>query len=202
MRLIGDIHGKLPEYAEVIKDCDTSVQVGDFGWGFFNEVGEEYVNTLHRDGRHRFIRGNHDDPQKCRDVAVGWIADGVASSDIMYIGGAWSIDWRLRTPGISWWWDEQLSHEQFEQVSEKYNEVKPAVVITHDAPHYVASKMFFGTGLCKGWHEPSHTAMCLQRMFHEHQPALWVFGHWHHTTSITIEGTKFQCLGELDYIDI
>lgn len=202
MRLIGDIHGKLPEYADIIKDCTSSVQVGDFGWGFFNDLGEEWANALHRDGRHRFIRGNHDDPQKCRDVAVGWIEDGAASSDIMYIGGAWSIDYWRRTIGISWWPDEELSDSEFRRIEHEFVQAAPRIVVTHDAPHNVAHSMFFDTGLETGGHRTSRTAMALQYMFEQHQPDLWVFGHWHHTTNMTIEGTRFQCLAELDYIDI
>ena len=57
---------------------------------------------------HKFIRGNHDDPQACREHPY-WIKDGLIENDIMYIGGAWSIDREYRTEGVSWWRDEELS---------------------------------------------------------------------------------------------
>ena len=64
MRLIGDIHGKIEPYIQTALTYDT-VQIGDFGIGFMHNKDMEKVNKFHTDGNHRFIRGNHDDPEKC-----------------------------------------------------------------------------------------------------------------------------------------
>ena len=95
-RIIGDIHGHIGPYINLLVDCDASIQVGDFGYGFINEPAERLVSDIHESGDHKFIRGNHDDPAKCK-VAPGWIQDGLVRNDVMFIGGAWSIDWHLRT---------------------------------------------------------------------------------------------------------
>ena len=34
-------------------------------------------------------------------------------------------------------------------------------------------------------------------MFEYHRPDVWIFGHWHRSASAVVDGTRFQCLGEL-----
>ena len=114
-RLIGDIHGHFYDYqAHSIEDFDgPTVQIGDFGIGFGqSDYWHESINNFHADGRHRFIRGNHDNPTVCKQDMTGYIADGTVEDDVMFIGGAWSIDnpvappgWYRRTAGYDWWDD-------------------------------------------------------------------------------------------------
>ena len=49
------------------------------------------------------------------------------------IGGAYSIDWMLRTPGRSWWPDEQPSDEVKGQVEKKLDQLgwQVDVVLSH-----------------------------------------------------------------------
>ena len=91
-RIIGDIHGKLYDYELLLTNQERSVQIGDFGIGFAGPYWHEKVNDIHRDTQHRFIRGNHDNPGMCPEM-VGWIPDMTVEGDVMFIGGAWSIDW-------------------------------------------------------------------------------------------------------------
>ncbi len=199
MRFIGDIHGELFHYMNIINGATESVQVGDFGVGFMNEY--DFMDNLHEDGRHKFIRGNHDDPALCKE-RVGYIEDGTydPERDIFYAGGAWSIDWKWRTPGYSWWVDEELSDEEFEIVAKKYAEAKPRIMVTHDAPESVSFSMFIeGTG--KPWFR-TRTAEWLEYMWSLHKPEIWLFGHWHIDRDEVIDGTRFLCLGINSYIDL
>jgi hypothetical protein len=77
-------------------------------------------------------------------------------------------------------------------------------MITHDCPTSVALEMFLSKGLGFGDNKQikTRTGEALQAMFEIHQPELWVFGHWHNTLKQEINGTIFQCLGELDFIDV
>lgn len=202
-RIIGDIHGKWQEYALLTAGVERSVQVGDFGVGFAGPYWHERANDRHADGRHRFIRGNHDDPEKCKTEMVGYIPDGTVEKDVMFVGGAWSIDADARTEGVSWWRDEELSMEEFYRIIETYSVVRPRVMITHDCPTTVSKVMFHDKKLSlSGQHYQTRTGAALQAMFEIHQPELHIFGHWHHTKTEMIEGTKFMCLGELDFVDI
>lgn len=214
VRIIGDIHGKIYDYrsyslvtgirARHIVEPEYSVQVGDFGIGFFSAFWHEReIEWQKEHPQHRFIRGNHDDPALCKTMP-GYIADGTIENDVMYIGGAYSIDKDWRTPGIDWWPDEELSYEELDKMFDKYVEAKPRVMITHDCPTQVAYEMFISKGLgMEGVPViQTRTAQAFQAMWEEHKPEEWYFGHWHNTRNMTIDGTKFQCLGELDYIDV
>lgn len=112
IRIIGDVHAKFDEYFDIAKGVERSVQVGDFGVGFFKD--EDYarhnLSVLGQD--HRFIRGNHDDPQKCKTFS-NYIVDGFVHEDIMFVGGAKSVDAINRVEGTSWWKDEELDYAQW-----------------------------------------------------------------------------------------
>lgn len=212
-RIIGDIHGKIYDYRSYslvtgirgrqIVEPERSIQVGDFGIGFFSAFWHQNeIEWQKEHPQHRFIRGNHDDPVMCKSMP-GWIEDGTVEGDVMYVGGAWSIDHEWRTAGVDWWPDEELSYEELEKLITKFGEVKPRVMITHDCPTSVAWDMFISKGdAFPGPQIKTRTGEAFQAMFEIHQPELWVFGHWHNTRKMEKNGTTFQCLGELDYIDI
>jgi predicted phosphodiesterase len=206
-RIIGDTHGKLYDYqAHSIADFKgPSIQVGDFGIGFSSDYWHDNVAAWQEaNPQHRFIRGNHDDPARCKAMP-GYIADGTIENATMFIGGAWSIDRAWRTEGVSWWADEECSIEQFNQLIDTYSIMRPRVMITHDCPTEAAIEMFQKTGLLWGGTsvklEKTRTASALQAMYEIHQPDFWFFGHWHISTHLKLGNTHFQCLGELDYID-
>lgn len=215
-RIVGDIHGKFNDYSFFSLGVgrtyhrgdhpppERSVQVGDFGIGFHSTYWHEMVNDWMKEHpKHRFIRGNHDDPAMCK-MMFGNIADGTVEGDIMYIGGAWSIDHAYRIEGKSWWRDEELSIMEFDRLVKVYEETKPRVMITHDCPTSVAREMFITKGLSLGGATQfkTRTGEYLEHMFSLHKPEKWFFGHWHQTRKQNILGTEFQCLGELDYVDV
>jgi len=207
-RIIGDIHGKVYDYQMYsINDFKgPTIQVGDFGIGFSGPYWHEQVSDWQtRNPQHRFIRGNHDDPAKCKTMP-GYINDGLIENDVMFIGGAWSIDYARRREGYDWWRDEELSISQFNRLYDVYTTVQPRVMITHDAPTDVTYQMFVQTGLAIGGMSAkkiqTRTGQALQAMFEAHQPDEWYFGHWHHTMQMKFGRTIFHCLGELDFTDV
>jgi hypothetical protein len=210
-RLIGDIHGQVYDYKAYAIDRfeGPTIQIGDFGVGFGqSDYWHESINKFHSDGHHRFIRGNHDNPAKCKEMS-GWIKDGTVENDVMFIGGAWSIDnpdappgWYKRTKDRDWWEDEECSDEQFAQMLDVYSVVKPRIMITHDCPHNIAGHMFWDTGILKGPRYNTRTGDFLQKMFEIHQPESWYFGHWHYTMAYQHGNTMFRCLGIYDHVDV
>ena len=204
-RIIGDIHGKFYDYQLLTEAQEHSIQVGDFGFGFNDYWDDRAVDWHGANPGHRFIRGNHDNPAQCKKSS-GFIQDGFVENDVMFIGGAWSIDWGYRTEGVDWWRDEECTMEQFYHIISVYEQVKPRIMITHDAPLSVTEQMFIKTGRAMGGSNARSiktlTGSALQMMFEIHQPDEWYFGHWHHTVKETIEGTQFQCIGECDFVDV
>lgn len=199
-RVIGDIHGMVSVYRTIAADAERSVQVGDFGVGFLSEQQHNRVNAFQATRQHQFIRGNHDDPRLCQTMP-GWIPDGKIEHDVMYLGGAWSIDHAWRTPGVNWWPDEELSSRELEDMIKRYETVMPRVMITHDGPESAVKQMFDLGETHKPFY-PTRTGSALQAMLEIHQPKLHVFGHWHTDVAQKIGNTLFVCLGEFSWIDV
>lgn len=197
IRLIGDIHGDLRKYYSLRKGAEKTIQVGDFGYGFIS-------SDIHPvfDPNHRFIRGNHDCPTTCK-MRPDWIPDGTVEDDWFFLGGAWSIDWAYRFPGVSWWDDEECSESELEMMTDVYSQVRPRVVVSHDCPSSVSKQLFIDSGRLgrNAKYIRTRTGEALQRMFEIHQPDYHFFGHWHIDVSEKIKGTNFHCLGEFSVID-
>lgn len=207
MRFIGDVHGKYRQYKRLIADVDASIQVGDMGVGF-RRVGGAFDGEFSTNppydammaGNHRFIRGNHDNPAVCRRHSQ-CIKDGTIEGDMMFLGGALSIDRHMRLEGYSWWPDEELSISELNTLVDVYVTARPRIMVTHDCPEKIALTMealFFRQKI----DDPSRTRQALQAMFGCHQPELWLYGHWHNSFDKVIDGTRFVCLAELEYKDI
>jgi hypothetical protein len=192
---IGDVHGKWWSYHDIISTRYNTYQVGDFGVGFPGSFNlPEMWKTMDK-GFHRFIRGNHDNPDYCKRNPY-CIGDGDLVDNIFFMGGAESIDRGLRTPGYDWWPDEQVTFEYFtSKILPNYMKGGFNIVVTHDCPQIVARDIF-------NVQDKSVTRYLLQLLFNEYQPDLWVFGHWHRSTRKKINGTEFVCLAELEVLDL
>lgn len=231
MIFIGDVHGKIKSYRNIIRalpEGSKSLQLGDMGLGF--KGVHLYAKGSMDRGWHRFIRGNHDGPEACRKHPC-YLGDYgyLPEERLFYLGGAWSIDQAYRTEDVSWWRDEELSYEALDKAYQLYVQCRPKIVATHEAPSKAAFQMlerlmlpakYVGHAPCptdqnvrlKGdeyaYYKAklgcvnTRTSQALQRMFEEHQPEWWGFGHYHLTTEFKIGPTNFFCLNELDTKEI
>lgn len=208
INFIGDVHGKTDQYQKKLRQRfagQNTFQLGDMGFGFPNTPG------LHQDimynGDHRWIRGNHDDPAVCRKV-INYAGDYgyLPEYDLFFLGGAYSIDYAWRTPGRSWWHDEELSYPELAKAISLYEKVKPKYVASHDTASSAATRLL--TEITGGFRPEkmpsanSRTAVALEQMFQIHQPKEWVFGHYHIDKSFEWRGTKFTCINELSVYTI
>lgn len=198
MRVIGDVHGKIDQYIPLL-DEEPSFQVGDMGLGFRG------VHLPNLPKRHRFIRGNHDDPKKCQAHKNYAGEFGYwPEYRLFFMGGAFSIDYLMRIPGVSWWPDEQLSAKQFEQAGMLFIKERPEIVITHDCPsvvsYYLLEKIVPNFRPEKK--VLTSTGQMLQTMWDLHQPKTWIFGHYHTNQQFDLHSTHFICLDELASIQI
>ena len=189
--LVGDIHGDFGVLgiAARVVDADVPIiQVGDFGMGFVTPP-----KNIDAENGIFFIRGNHDDPAACRQHS-SWICDGYVEEEMMFVGGAYSIDWKHRTPGVSWWEDEQISYEEMDAIEKTYRECRPSIMITHDLPSTFISETWQRRHPYAERHM-TRTGEFLSHLHLIHQPKLWVGGHWHESIREEYVGTDFIILG-------
>jgi len=101
------------------------------------------------------------------------------------LGGAFSLDWRGRLPGVTWWpGAEEVQPEDVERLSAAPLDV----LLTHDAPLGAEPQPPFAT-----IHplEDEHRAWVSRRLLLDAieatRPTLVLHGHWHHRNSQVIE---------------
>lgn len=220
IHFIGDVHGMISNFKQIldiIPDEDIIVQVGDLGAGFV-DIPKFKSNVY-------WIRGNHDDPEISREHSnyLGdWGCKIFDNTTIFYLGGAWSIDkeWRIAQMKLGskpiWWADEELSDYQLGCALEMYRTIKPDIMITHEAPFSIVP-LLINSGIVISKDSPlvdpnyfgakldaisTRTNIILQHMLSYHKPKLWIFGHFHVSKDIVIEGTRFICCAELAKVSI
>jgi len=204
-RVVGDIHGKIGSYYQIVNSTNTpldspSIQLGDFCYGFEESLNEkmEHVWKNHS-SHHKFIRGNHDNPEKCKS-SPAYLGDFFydESKKLFGVSGAYSTDVDTRSPFINWWPNEELTTTEMNKAYELYDEKRPAVMISHDAP----------TSITKGYvgeyeyHIKTSTREFLQALLDLHSPRLWIHGHWHFNRFTEAKGCLFVSLEELGFIDV
>lgn len=187
IRCIGDVHGIFDKYNELIKSEYPTIQVGDFGAGF-----GPFPKMQNKDA---YIRGNHDNPAICKEH-LNWIADGHVEHNIMFIGGGLSRDRDMRTIGVDWWDDEELSYEELENMIDLAEKEKPAIIISHECPKSIAASAM------NSYPPHSRTSMAFDVIFSNTPPKLWVFGHYHRSMKFKVENTLFICCAIDEAVDI
>lgn len=227
LRIIGDIHDRFTEYIELTKGAKFSIQVGDLGQHYqamerVNPVFHRVILGNHDDYAH-IVRDNlsFDDkyvnsPSQPYSIVGGRIVEFInfpehnlghygiykvpeTDKKIFFLRGSDSIDAHRRTIGIDYWYEEELTRNEFEKAFELYETEKPEFVITHTCPLDITHNLnlpFSGGKVFK-----SKTNQALQKMFDFHQPKIWIFGHFHQDWMGTIEGTNFICLDILSKVD-
>ncbi len=174
-------------------NIDCSIAVGDLGIGFPNDTWPHEWNL-----NHRFIRGNHDNPETCKN-SPNYLGDFgfLPEQDIYYVSGAWSIDHAMRIEGIDHWKEEELSYPELYEVVKEVQQYKPKIIVSHDCPSSIRAELF---GFNKFY--DTKTGNALNSVFETHQPDLWIFGHYHRGRNEVIDSTRFICLQELEMFEI
>lgn len=191
--IIGDVHGQVQEYHDILlrEKPEYAIQVGDFGF--------LKAHTWHRDTldplKHWVNFGNHDYyPMLNVKPSLGnhsWLP----SLEVFTVRGAESIDRHHRVEGRDWFPEEALSYREAGEALTAYKAAKPRIVISHDGPESVVNAWFFKTFNVKDI--KSNTRQLLQVMLESHQPEQWFFGHHHISKTESMNGTAFRCLAEL-----
>jgi predicted phosphodiesterase len=213
MRIIGDVHGKVDEYVNIANCSDVSVQLGDMSYDYSRmmRVSEQ---------KHKFLGGNHEDYNKYHKQPHslgnwGLVNDEISlpfDNKVFFVRGGFSpnvhslIDEYILTGKQKWFFDEELTDTVLDNAIYNYSVVLPDIVLSHECPTIVkktfSDYQFIYQKL--GWSSKhcSRTEKALQCMFNIHKPKLWLFGHWHRSYDMVIDGTRFICLDKLQYKDI
>jgi len=204
--VIGDIHGKIPAYINLLKsnikklNCPLkdiySVQIGDFG--FENDYNRRNVKFDRCEylikENHKFFAGNHDDYDNLPDFHLENCGLLPFTNDIFYIRGAYSIN-KGHGDQKDWWPEEELNDDEIKKCIEKYKIKKPNILLSHEGPNFAIKKMFPEKKLLS-----TKTGKLLNTLLEINPPKVWIFGHWHESKKERLKGTQFISLGELEDI--
>jgi len=217
--IVGDVHGKWEElFTRIndysIKDCYV-ICVGDLGIGFKESLAKEIrmleiANTFFgaRDIQFLSIRGNHDNPaffnkeiksfsnlRLIPDYHVEFIND----QKFLFVGGAVSIDRKIRKLNSSYWEDELfvLKHEFV---------IKCDVLITHSAPIWIGPVDKEGIlGWCDRdqylWRDCIKERDDHTELYRLAKPEKAYMGHFHQPFFVDFEGCRGRILAELEIIE-
>lgn len=164
-----------------------------------------------RDGKRvpiHWVEGNHEDYRVLKvrrekadfEVAPGVIWQPRGSTIklpdgrlVLFIGGAKSVDWKLREPGVEWFPEEVIAEEDLRGLPEQVD-----IVISHTMPEEFC---FFGSekGIAKelGWDlSPDPSRALLSRVLEQCQPSLWFCGHFHQFLQGEHQGCRWTALPE------
>jgi Icc-related predicted phosphoesterase len=185
---VGDVHGNFKALATITKTTTAKqiIVVGDFGYGF--------PRTFHATFKPKtpiaFIRGNHDNPSVRKGFkwpGFSYIHDGSFKDGQFFVGGAYSIDYKQRVPGLDWWPEEELSDHEWESVFAAAHKYKAKIhtVVTHDCPWSLYPRLHAQA-------IDSRTARGLDELWRLlPEVKLWIFGHHHKSFRETVGNTAF-----------
>jgi hypothetical protein len=199
--LIGDIHAGIGEKKTIFHPNfmpDNSIQLGDLclnSYWNWNVNAKDCISNWKNEKRF-FVEGNHEcfpelncNAEKPYSVATGLyhIPRGYINGNVLFIGGANSIDDHRRVAGMDLYPEEALSQAQFNRIATAIENASIDVVIAHDIPACAYPLI--------GINDHRSNATALQGLFEIAKPSLWVCGHHHRSRQMKADGCKFRILG-------
>jgi Icc-related predicted phosphoesterase len=210
----GDIHGNIQHlewlYAHAHKnEVNTIIACGDFGYWVHLPFGKKFlarcvslaeannIPLMWIDGNHENhdllddLRTQHGDtsPIPTPNEWVKWIPRGcrfdMNGYTFMGYGGAYSVDWKDRELGRSWWKQELISPYHIDTLSEE----EVDVLITHDAPYGV--ELTYKDDIPVSVYQRELVLEIQQKV----KPRFHVCGHHHVRAIWDSEGTEVHVLG-------
>ena len=200
----GDTHGDLLRFMEnnmpgesIWTNQDYLIVCGDFGFVFTDSPEEqaELDYLAQKPYTICFCDGNHENfnrlfryPKemwnggfihRIRPNVIHLMRGHVFHIDgkkIFAMGGAYSVDKCLRTPGLSWWKEELPNASEYREAVQNLRECDHKVdyVISHTAPREIIRRM----GRYPDGHDLELTGFLEWVMYHAKYQK-WFFGHWH-----------------------
>lgn len=207
LRLIGDTHQNYEQLIKLQRGADYSIALGDIGFDY-RPLTELYLKNFIDLLRHRMFHGNHDNIPLLKKMKPAYFLPRrgkmtLGKYKIMFISGGWSIDHKLRTPGLDWFSDEELSEEEFELAKKEYIEFKPDILLTHEGPLRIVQYLT-NPDFAKQFGYPStvrtRTAVALDEMIDLWEVPQVFFGHYHFSGGRQI--TLDNCRTRFTHLDM
>ena len=206
--VLGDVHGDHGRLNTFINKRRPKMilQCGDFGY-WPNIVPEQknknflkqYAIPKVQETKVYWADGNHENHWALRDIeddeiwpnvfymrrgSVLTLDDG---RNVLFMGGATSIDKHMRKLGYDWFPEENIDYNDFNNLPD----VNIDIVISHTCPLEFEIK---NIGLIK-MKDPSRVA--LSEILERYKPSLWYFGHFHHYETGYNNGCRWTCLADM-----
>lgn len=227
---VGDLHGRLDLLIQTVLKTDLKdvnfIQVGDFGLGFQTIEDDETMLSGLNDffqSRNIFlfsIRGNHDNPifwreEKFKFSNIKLVPDytvlTVENKNILFVGGAISIDRIIRREGRNWWPDEIFNFD--EEKLKSLNLQNLNYVVTHSAPQFAHPRSFNSLVYNYTAIDPNLEADLLKERqeitkFYDYlnhngfTPSLYIYGHFHQSYREQIDDTEFILVGINEFLPL
>lgn len=217
---VGDVHGNYGKLNILInkEKPDIVLQCGDFGF-FPKEHGKTWLDGFGRihvndqycikngDTKIHWCPGNHEDHETLEQLenretmknvfyqpkgSTLKLPDG---RNVLFIGGAYSVDNRYRTAGYDWFPHlECVSLKDIENLPDEHIDI----VISHSCPREFHIKI---EHLCdKYWSEIGKrdcTPDALQIVLEKYKPKKWFFGHFHVHKRGKDKGCEWTALSDI-----
>src|SRR5574343_13744 len=197
--VVGDVHGewKLLDYLIKREKPSIVLQTRDFGWFphifKFNLVLPDGVKLYWCDANHEcFFDLNYNYTDAINEVAPNVFymrrcsVLTINDKNIMFLGGADSIDKGSRTLGIDWFPEEVITMSDLKDLDLSKN---IDIVISHTCPlEFNPIKNYYGN-------DPSREACSF--ILKHFKPKYWFFGHWHVSKYGTYKKCKWWCLNDI-----
>lgn len=184
--ITGDLHGQFKYLNALInkyKDrLDLVICCGDFG--YWPNYGAKYTNIKSQGIKVLWCDGNHENHWELQELNNNEIAKDVFymprgstyklkdGRNILFMGGANSIDKKYRTIGVDWFPEETIAQQDLMYLPKE----KVDIFITHTCPKELLDVMLPYD--LEKFNDPSNEA--LSSLYQMYKPELWFFGHWHH----------------------
>jgi predicted phosphodiesterase len=217
--VVGDTHGDLSFACKVMKAAerdgvDTIFQVGDFGIWSRNDEGTYFLDKLNENselrGVHWYVTlGNHENYDMVEEFQASATGSFIKVRDNITIlgnktavfelqgvkfgsvGGAVSIDREDRTPGVSWWPQENTKYGDVQRFADLVDVVGPVdILFTHDAPDTIDFPGFIKDD---PWSNGNRTMM--DAVGDIARAKYWFHGHYHRALSYRYKDTHVVGLG-------
>lgn len=196
--IIGDSHGNIEflyHCAQLARQIGITkaVQVGDFGiWPNAEDFLDKINNIFQKANIHLyFIDGNHDWPDGYKYLQILDSGFGFVRPNISYIprghrwewdgkhfgglGGAFSVDWRQRTPGEDWWPGEEMPNNTD---VEKLGTEKLDILFTHDRPVSASEPCAMSLAL-SDQNKSDYVRSLIDLAIKNTKPEILIHGHHH-----------------------
>jgi hypothetical protein len=150
-------------------------------------------------GDHRFIRGNHDNPEVCRAKASGLRTVPSKTTSCSSVAHCRSTGDGARRVSSG----EPTRRCRSLSLTASLTST-PARSSGSRSP--MIGRSSWRPPCSRPWghafRSPTWTRQAFDAMFDLHRPQYWVFGHWDVTLRMERDGCTFICLGELDGFEV